>query len=106
MPASDVVGLCWVAESGRHRDRGRRFSTIFWCTTERQAAPGKFEVPRLGALRHRNDGMAVWQFPMVPIPPQTSRVLLAEPLRVSPPEAVAYLLELLIHMAGDLASFL
>src|SRR5215813_11620 len=27
-------------------------------TIKPSAAPGKFEVPRLGALRHRNDGMA------------------------------------------------
>jgi len=23
MPASDVIGVCWVAASGRRRDRGR-----------------------------------------------------------------------------------
>ena len=23
MPTSDVVGLCWVADSGRRRDRGQ-----------------------------------------------------------------------------------
>jgi|RhiMetdeSRZDD1v2_1073273.scaffolds.fasta_scaffold734839_1 hypothetical protein len=28
-------------------------------TIKPSAAPGKFEVPRLGALRHRNDGMVV-----------------------------------------------